>query len=546
MRRRFRWLPMLDARTAIAQARGASIDPGALVDYYPSSSAYYYNSRTYSTEAAFWAALGGVDSGSAKVIGPYDDPTATELLSNGSFTSNTTGWTGYNSMALASVGGELQMTVSGNLSAVTQALTGLISRGFKFVSTLRRGTTGNSIAPVATINNNSASSGIFGTNVSSTSPSTQTIYAATITAGTMWVGARCTSAAADGGTFLGDNFSMIEAWPAPSWPRTDATFVLWGTTPAVASGNKVLYQEGSASERDRIRLVWDASSHLQWIITGNNAVQATFDMGVVAANTAFRTVLACTSNSMNASLNGVLSTQDIACSKPGATHAWLKRSYTGETWDGSVERWAVLPSRVVDSYSQHLSSGHITNAIWGEGDSYMAGSGGVVLNTTLASTASRLVISTAVGGSTMADIYARVAAAPYLRNRTFVLWDGSSNGLATVAGYLAEIDQIVQALGHSRFLIIPPVTPSATTPVSAAGSQTTADVRDGLIAAYGASHVLDSLPVLATVATSPGDDAWVTYGYIPPSLMIDTVHLNQTAMNAIATAITTRLTANAW
>jgi len=173
-------------------------------------------------------------------------------------------------------------------------------------------------------------------------------------------------------------------------------------------------------------------------------------------------------------------------------------------------------------------------ALHAEGDSYMAGAYQVILADMIGRETGRLIERTARGGSTMAEIRARIEADPSLAYKTVVLWDGSANGYGSVEAYLAEIDAIVALLGTEHLLLIPPVTVGPSP--DGAPTDYTRDmqaVRDA-IAARGVL-TFDPVPVLARLADGSEQDARdVAAGMVPSSLLIDDVHLNARAMQAIA------------
>jgi hypothetical protein len=202
------------------------------------------------------------------------------------------------------------------------------------------------------------------------------------------------------------------------------------------------------------------------------------------------------------------------------------------------------------SWLAAITSRNVTNRIWGEGDSYMAGANGVALNNTLRSDTGRIVISTAVGGSTLDMALTRMQAyASYLSGCTIVIWDGSPNGYTSVAYYLGLIDQIVALVGKAKLIIIRPAGPGP----SADGTvqQTTLDME-----AVGAGltargiRTFDPIPVANALVTSPTaqDTKDISARVICQSLLFDQsvgqVHLAQATMNAEAATLEALLTSS--
>lgn len=169
-----------------------------------------------------------------------------------------------------------------------------------------------------------------------------------------------------------------------------------------------------------------------------------------------------------------------------------------------------------------------------EGDSYMGGSGGVVLPNTLAIQAGRVIANTAVGSSTMADIRDRVLlpANAYLLQTTTIFWDGSHNGYVSNPQYLGELQQAITALGHGRFVVIPPAVPFGSAPATAEF------IAAGMQAAWP-NNYLDWRSYIPNTAGVINLDQMLNY----PT---DTVHLNQTAMNSMSTAINAFITTKNW
>jgi hypothetical protein len=104
---------------------------------------------------------------------------------------------------------------------------------------------------------------------------------------------------------------------------------------------------------------------------------------------------------------------------------------------------------------QLLSSRHITNRAWMDGDSGVGGAYGYSLPIGLRN-AGWVVISTGVGSSTMAEIRDRVIAnAPLIRQcAALVIFDLSNNGLVTVDAYTDELETAVSAAGV-RTIVVP-------------------------------------------------------------------------------------------
>jgi len=68
-----------------------------------------------------------------------NDALGPELVTNGTFDANTTGWTAGNGAALASVAGELEIT-NGNMGKATQSVTVVVGRTYRVTATVTDGT----------------------------------------------------------------------------------------------------------------------------------------------------------------------------------------------------------------------------------------------------------------------------------------------------------------------------------------------------------------------------------------------------------------------
>ena len=64
----------------------------ALLDADYANGRFRWDGQAFDDEADFNAAIGGSSSGAQRVIGPYVDPAAPELIVNGDFAAGLTGW----------------------------------------------------------------------------------------------------------------------------------------------------------------------------------------------------------------------------------------------------------------------------------------------------------------------------------------------------------------------------------------------------------------------------------------------------------------------
>jgi hypothetical protein len=183
--------------------------------------------------------------------------------------------------------------------------------------------------------------------------------------------------------------------------------------------------------------------------------------------------------------------------------------------------------------------------IWTDGDSYMSGASGVVLRTLLSTATGRQVTNTAAGGATISDCLTRIQGLTHLAYQCrFVYWNGSET-IGTLADYLAVVDDILDVTGLN-VVFLPPVAPGPSS-----SSAITADVQNG-IDLYDALvergvGTFDPIDVLGPLNDASAEDLqdWAAH-VVPRSLRLDSVHLNSTAMTAIANEIAATLTARGW
>lgn len=181
--------------------------------------------------------------------------------------------------------------------------------------------------------------------------------------------------------------------------------------------------------------------------------------------------------------------------------------------------------------------------LWTEGDSYMDGALGVELKTLVLTAASRGGADTSVGGATIEDIATRTEANTDLaRQCRLVLWNGSADGDSNVASHLAEFDRIITVMGTSCVLL-PPVSvgPSSSSAITAY-TQAMIDIYTGLV--VRGVVTFDPIDVLGPLGDGSANDLQdYAARVVPRSLLLDSVHLNLTAMTAIANRIASTLTA---
>lgn len=312
----------------------------SLFDADYSNSRFFFRGSAYATEDLLNTAAGLSKSGVSRVTAsPYVDPTLANLLTNGDFSSGTTGWAAFGTgAAIANVAGELELTSGGALNGFSQGVSGILGRAFRFRMTGRRGTSANSVSIASGI---SAGLHKFGTAWTTTSNVILDIFASA-GADTSYFGARNSSGAGTG-THLFGNASLVEVWPFLGWQHNAIGVAIQATAAAGATVDEVLWQADAGDERDRVRvvrLVADDTVHV--IVTSNNSTNADLNLGAVADGAQFEVAFSATQNSFGASLNGGSPVTDTSGVCPGVAYMRIGRSFTGEIWTGSIERVTVF------------------------------------------------------------------------------------------------------------------------------------------------------------------------------------------------------------
>lgn len=345
---------------APAQVKGVGWwDASAVLDMDFANGRFRWNGVSYSDETAFLAAIGGSKSGITRTIGPYVAPDATELVVNGDFASDVSSWAAAQSLggpaSIAFDGGELALTgASADSPVARQQITTAPGRAYQARAKVRRGTGNTTQAPklAITSSSNGALNGAqhYGQGLNNGS----NVFAEQIRNFAMhgtsaYVGLRALFNPATQVYNL-DDVSVKECSPFQGFTPGEVSGVIRGVTPAVASGNKVVWQldadmvtEAILIERNYLRLVWDASEHLRLIASYQTATnvtseQANLDLGVVSPLTPFVLAFSATANAFSASLDGQPAVTDVSGLFPGCAVMRICRSQSGDTWDGAINR----------------------------------------------------------------------------------------------------------------------------------------------------------------------------------------------------------------
>lgn len=526
-------LPQLElGPSALSMAEGVGVwyDQDAILDADFANSRFRFDGTSYTDETAFLAAIGGSKSGITRTIGPYVDPAASELITNGDFaTGDLTGWTSVlnGTSTAAIIAGAVRLTGDGTTgtgaggAGVSQGFTAVVDKAYRALYDSVTGSTGFRIG-------GTTSTGV-GPAGGTKSPATGYSETFSADATTSYFYAFRTS-----GTGGLDNVSIKECLPFKNFVQAGLTVEVAGVTPAAASGTKVLWSSGNtgaSAADDEIQIIYNASGELHVQTNRGASAQADINLGAVAVNTAFTVLAGFANNNFYAALNGGAAIADTSGTKPGLGAMRVGRNFAGNTWDGTINRVKVYATGGKEQFY-----GLVANAIHFEGDSFAGGAQSVVLPTTLQTDMARSIYNTGVGAATMSDIAGRmVAASAAAKAKTTVVWDGSQGvEFTTVANYCDTLQTGLTALGHSRYIVIPVCTDRGQADVT-----TEVAIRDEFVTRWG-SHVLDWRNVLTMNGAVPADTMFAkTDGS-------DNTHLSQAAMDLMSTAIKSLIVANGW
>lgn len=505
---------------------GPWYDPDAVLDveYLPTFRARW-DGQDFTNEAAFNLAIGGVLASPVRTFGPYVAPGATELVTNGGFATDLTGWTSVlNGASTATVVAGVANLVSdgstglgANGSGISQEIT--TEAGEAYLTQLTRSNAAGSLrlgSSLYAVDLGSIGTTIAGVNsiaFSAAGPSTF-VYPYKSAAGTAGV----------------DNVTTKKAAPFKNFLQHGRTVRLRGTTPSVASGEKCALSFYNSATFDPAETFYNASGELHVRTRLGGVSQADLNLGVIAASTPFDLLTSAENNAFYACLlGGDILAQDVSGILPGVAFMKVADSpVASRTWgDGVVNRVTIY-----DDGSPQFFFSKSDPAMALFGDSMIGGAWGVVLPEIIAARG-HTVYMNGVGGTTMNLISAAlVAAAPEIKELPTAVWDGDQNGFVSVQNYC---DLLSTGLaGYPKIIAIPPCTDrlQADTSVEEA-------VRDEYLARWP-NNTLDWRNVLVMNGAVPADSMFEkTDGS-------DNTHLNAAAMNLMATAIEAFVAGKGW
>jgi hypothetical protein len=505
---------------------------GSLLDANYVTNSYWYNGTRYADETSLNTAISATKSGITRTLAPKVLGAGTELVTNGNFDTDITGWStgGSGDTTISWVSGKMQMVRGSNASAGT-ALQGVLVGGSGRGLRLQVTPSGNAVTGQAT--NNGGAAALSATALGSTTQQTKYLGSGNAApAGQInlafWPTNTSSTASIDG-------VSLKEVGPLAEHSNSAFAAIIKGTTPATASGNKVAFQADCDNENDRFRVVWDNTKHLRLITTCNGTEQANIDLGVVDVLTPFIVYCSATTNSVRASLNGNGITVDTVARHPGLAYLRIGRSFTGETWDGTIDR--------VSTFNRVLTDVEMVSADKAfqiRGDSTAAGDGIGVASTEkwwyLLYTAydpDRAINNSGVSGETTAQMLTRAEADTTHRGWTTIYVDRPNSN---DEDWINNIKSAAGLLTTNRWFVLPPVLNS---PSGQPDSVATiiGQIQSTLLSdPFFSGHTLDA-SAQATYIAAMNDDTTRDSGFI---------HFSAVGQNIQYTTIKAFLDAQGW
>jgi hypothetical protein len=310
----------------------------AILDANYSGGQFYWNHATYADETALNTALGASKSGVARTVTPY--VFGSELITNGTFDTDVSSWAAMaNHGAISWDSGNLLL--AGNSQSVPQALQAVTVTPGKGYAFSAQGwlTVGGGACATRILNGNTIGAAVLG------GPSAVTNNTTTPTTLIAYLGANTTTVYADlyngqasgTNTYRFDNATFKECLPFNGLTAGQIGVKISATAPASTASTIVLWQAGG-NERDRARLELQSDMSLHFKVTYNNVSQADINLGTLTGSTAFVVEAQAGVDTFSAALDGGTRQFAAVGSMPGLAQTWIGRSFTGETWTGTIER----------------------------------------------------------------------------------------------------------------------------------------------------------------------------------------------------------------
>lgn len=464
------------------------VEPGALADIDTENGRFWYNNRVYPTIDAVASAMGGVRSGNALTIGPYDTG---NLLYQSNFSPGVDGFAetlNPSNGDISASGGNLIGTVTTGQYRYAKAIS--VSRIAAVASATRISTNQASIS--LGIGNTSGLSGA----ASATTPlinGRSTVVGSTETS-TMHVGLLTNGA----GQTTSTDYTVKEALPYAGYLQLQTRFEFDFTAPASFSTQKMIAMWGIGNTGQSIRLLINTSGELRLILTISNTTETVnLNLGVISTGSRHKISGSVADNGSYASLDGgpLVADTDVGNSVPAVGLFWIGRSFTGETFDGTIHR-ATLWAESAGDPNQFIDP---AKAFRIYGDSTAVGEGSTtdwfqVLTSEYSP--ERAYSRNAAGGETSTEMLARVlASADFYRDWPTIFMDRPNTG-ENVALWISNMKAAVAHLRTDKWYVHPPVQNVPDTSISNIASVQTELLSDS----FFTGHTLSSSEQLSYIS----------------------------------------------
>lgn len=414
---------------------------------------YRFGGSRFSTADALMGAIGGVRNGAAYDIGPA--VVGAELVSNGTFDANITGWSMVGGLGTATLSqqppGVLRMAAPGaGQQRVGQAQNRVADKVYRARATC---VTNGGFPQLSEHGPGGATTTSSAAHV--TNP--MEIVWADHSGGSRTLALNSNFASAVYDEF--DDVSMVEVRPFAAFDYTAWAALIRGTAPAALPGTEqVIYAadtdnagKATGQDRDRVRLAWATNGDLKLIVTRLNVEQVNMVIGSLAAGADFSVRLSIGANDVIASLNGAPGVVDTSCSPPGLAYMRLGRSRSGEAFGGVIHEAGIW-------FGYQAIAPDPLKVFKINGDSTAFGSGAVTpwfLRLANGYAPARVYVNDGVGGQGIGTMRDRMVADPRRRDWPTFLYDRKNTG-ETLVSYMAALTEAVNLL-TGRFFIFPQV-----------------------------------------------------------------------------------------
>lgn len=421
----------------------AWVEPGVLRDADYENGRYYYNGKTYASVAAMAAAMGGTNSGNVLTVGPY---LTGNIVYASDFSSGIDGWTettNPDNGSMAAVGGDLVSTVTTGQYRVAKQVS--VSR--KAILAKARRVSSTTANPTLGCGN---TGGMGGTNSGLATMSANGEYST--------VGGTDTSSAYIGflmngaGALTADNVSGEVVIPYAGFTENQVRFERDFTSPSSFATQKMIAMWGiSNATGQSVRVLVNTSGELRVIVNSGSAEVANLNLGVISTSTRYTLRGTLSDNAFHANLDGGPLVSDTSGNFPPVGLFWDGRSYSGETFDGTIHHAKEWPTAASDPNMLVTPS----RGLFIPGDSTGAGTGATTRWFDNFGSPVRAVKNIAVGGETSTQMLARVqATAGFYHDWPMVIMDRPNTG-EDAATWLANMKAAIAAWGPKVFIMPP-------------------------------------------------------------------------------------------